>query len=151
MSRGLPKLIFSIGLCLGTGILGSLFTASSIPTWYIALNKPWFSPPNWVFGPAWTILYVLMGISLYLVWRKKKVPSIFWIQLVLNTLWSIIFFGLKNPVLALIEVIALWIAIVFTIKSFYKINKLSAYLLYPYLAWVSFATFLNLFIIILNK
>lgn len=150
MIKNLPKLIFSIGLCLGIGVLGSFFTVSSIPDWYATLEKPFFSPPNWLFGPVWTILYIMMGISLYLIWTKKKVPSIFWVQLTLNAAWSIIFFGLRNPALALVDIISLWIAIILTIKSFYKLNKLSAYLLYPYIAWVSFAVLLNFFIVLLN-
>lgn len=150
MVKNLPKLIFSVGLCLGIGVLGSFFTVSSIPDWYVTLEKPFFSPPNWLFGPVWTILYIMMGISLYLIWIKKKVPSIFWVQLTLNAVWSIIFFGLRNPTLALVDILALWIAIVLTIKSLYKINKPSAYLLYPYIAWVSFAVLLNLFIVLLN-
>ncbi|MDP3733292.1 MAG: TspO/MBR family protein [Candidatus Daviesbacteria bacterium] len=150
MPKDFPKLLFSIGLCLGAGIVGSFFTFSAIPTWYAALAKPSFSPPNWVFGPVWTILYILMGISLYLVWLKKKVPNVFWIQLILNTAWSIIFFGMKNPTLALVDIIALLVAIILTIKSFYKINKLASYLLIPYLAWVSFASILNLMIVVLN-
>ena len=150
MPKDIIKLIFSIGLCLGAGILGSFFTISSIPTWYATLNKPFFSPPNWIFGPVWTILYVLMGVSLSLVWQKKNVPTIFWVQLILNAIWSIIFFGMRNPVLALVDIIALWISIFLTIKAFYKINKLAGQLLYPYIAWVSFATFLNLAIVFLN-
>jgi len=145
------KLILSIGICLGAGILGSFFTVSSIPNWYVTLNKPFFSPPNWVFGPVWTILYILMGYSLYLVWKKKKVPSVFWLQLILNASWSIIFFGMKNPGLALIDIALLWVAIVLTIKSFYKISKSAAYLLIPYLLWVSFASILNISIWLLNK
>lgn len=156
MPINIPKLALSIGLCLGAGVLGSIFTISSIPTWYATLNKPPFSPPNWVFGPVWTTLYILMGISLYLVWvSKSKVKSsalnIFWIQLALNTLWSIIFFGLKNPSLAFVDIIALWIVIFLTIKSFYKINKLAGNLLVPYLLWVTFATILNLSVVILNN
>lgn len=150
MSIKIPQLILSIGICLGVGIVGSVFTTSSIPTWYATLNKPSFSPPNWVFGPVWTILYILMGISLYLVWQKKKVPAIFWIQLILNAAWSVIFFGLKNPALALVDVVALWIGIFLTIKSFYPISKLAAYLLAPYLLWVIFASILNLSIALLN-
>lgn len=158
MPKNIGKLIFSIGICLGVGILGSFFTISAIPTWYATLNKPIFSPPNWVFGPVWTILYILMGISLYLVWSKKnpstslriKVPAVFWIQLVLNASWSIIFFGMRNSTLALVDIIALWIAIVLTIKTFYPISKTAAYLLIPYLLWVSFATILNLMIVLLN-
>lgn len=150
MTIKIPKLIFSIGLCLGAGVLGSFFTVSSIATWYQTLNKPFFSPPNWIFGPVWTILYILMGISLYLVWEKKKVPAVFWIQLILNALWSIIFFGMRNPTLALMDIVALWITIILTMKAFYKINKIAAYLLIPYLVWVSFATILNLIIVLLN-
>ena len=146
----IPKLILSLGLCLGAGVLGSVFTTSSIPTWYATLNKPVFSPPNWVFAPVWTILYIMMGLSLYLIWTKKKVPTIFWIQLILNVAWSIIFFGLKNPTLALIDIVALWTAIFVTIKSFYKINRLAGNLLIPYLLWVTFASILNLAIVILN-
>lgn len=146
-----PKLLFSIGICLGAGILGSVFTVSAIPDWYSTLSKPSFSPPNWIFGPVWTGLYILMGISLYLVWLKKKVPAVFWVQLILNGFWSIIFFGMKNPTLALVNIVALWIAIILTIKAFSKINKLSGNLLYPYLVWVSFASLLNLAIVILNK
>ncbi len=150
MPKDFSKLILSIGFCLGAGIVGSFFTISSIPTWYATLNKPFFSPPNWVFAPVWTILYILMGISLYLVWKKKIVPTVFWIQLILNALWSIIFFGMRNPVLAMVNIIALWISIFLTIKAFNKINKLSGQLLYPYLTWVSFATILNLAIVLLN-
>lgn len=150
MPKKIPLLIFSIGLCLGVGIIGSFFTVSAIPSWYATLNKPIFSPPNWVFGPVWTVLYVFMGISLYLVWQKKNVPSIFWIQLILNAAWSIIFFGWHNPLLALVDIVVLWIAIILTIKAFYKINKLAANLLIPYLLWVSFAIILNLFIVLLN-
>lgn len=150
MPKDIPKLLLSIGLCLGAGVLGSFFTFSAIPTWYVTLNKPFFSPPNWIFAPVWTTLYILMGISLYLVWTKRKVPTIFWIQLILNALWSILFFGMKNPLLALIDIIALWISIFLTIKSFYKTNKLAGNLLIPYLIWVSFASILNLSILLLN-
>lgn len=144
------KLLLAIGICLGAGILGSFFTVSSIPNWYATLNKPFFSPPNWIFGPVWTVLYILMGISLYLVWEKKKVPSIFWVQLILNLVWSIIFFGMRNPILALIDIGALWISIVLTIKAFSKINILAGKLLIPYILWVSFASILNLAIVSIN-
>lgn len=158
MPKNLVKLILSIGLCLGAGILGSFFTISAIPNWYVTLNKPSFSPPNYLFAPVWTILYILMGISLYLVWKKKNpstslrtgVPAVFWIQLILNASWSIIFFGMRNPALALVDIIVLWIVILLTIKSFYKINKFAGQLLFPYLVWVSFASILNLAIILLN-
>ena len=150
-----PKLFLSIGLCLGVGFIGSVFTVSSIPTWYASLNKPIFSPPNWVFGPVWTTLYILMGFSFYLIWIskskfKQRAINLFFIQLMLNAVWSIVFFGLKNPSLALVDIVALWIAILLTIKYFYPISKSSAYLLVPYLFWVSFAGILNLSIVFLN-
>lgn len=155
MPKDLTKLILSVGICLGAGALGSLFTVSAIPAWYATLNKPVFSPPNWVFGPAWTILYILMGISLYLVWTskgklKQNALNLFFVQLGLNALWSIIFFGLKNPALAFVNIVALWVAIFLTIRSFNKVNKLAGNLLIPYLLWVTFASILNLSIIILN-
>jgi benzodiazapine receptor len=139
------------------GIIGSVFTFSSIPTWYATLNKPSFSPPNWIFGPVWTILYALMGISAFLVWEKgiknKEVASalkFFVIQLILNSSWSILFFGLHNPALAYLDIIVLWIFIALTAVNFYKIKKAAGYLLIPYLIWVTFASFLNLSITLLN-
>ena len=153
-----PKLIFAIVLCQAAGIIGSLFTFSSIPTWYAALTKPSFNPPSWVFGPVWTILYTLMGISLYLILskglKKKEVKiavNLFVWQLIANSLWSIIFFGMKNIPLALIEIIVLLLLVFTTIQKFYKINKTAAYLLIPYFFWGSFATFLTYSIWILNK
>lgn len=146
------RLFFSIILCEGAGIIGSIFTFSSVSTWYPTLIKPSFNPPSWIFGPVWTILYLLMGISLYLVWGKKKANlKWFWVQLILNSAWSIIFFGLKSPSAAFLTIIFLWFSIYKTIVVFQKINKTSAYLLYPYLAWVSFATILNLSIVSLNR
>ena len=148
------KLIASILICQIAGIIGSIFTAPSITSWYADLQKPAFSPPNWVFGPVWITLYTLMGISLYLVWNKKKnvkIPlTLFSIQLILNSIWSIIFFGLQNPFYALIEIIILWIMILLTIISFYKISKKASFLLLPYIIWVTVATFLNYYILILN-
>jgi len=151
----LPKLAASISLCLAVGGLGSIFTVSAIPAWYATLNKPFFSPPNYVFASVWTILYILMGISLYLLWtakkkEKDKAVKLFFIQLVLNFFWSIIFFGWHNPQAALVEVIALWLFIFLTIRQSYSISKTSAYLLYPYIVWVSFALILNLFVAIIN-
>lgn len=146
-----------IFLAQGAGLLGSIFTLSAITDWYIYLNKPVFSPPNWVFGPVWTILYVLIGISAYLVWRKYqfgKKARAFWhvysAQLILNALWSIIFFGFKLPGLAFIEILAMWYFIVQSIQESKKLSLWSAYLLYPYLAWVTFASVLNLSIWLLN-
>ena len=152
------RYFLSIGVCFLAGGIGTLFTASAIPTWYALLNKPGFSPPNWLFGPAWTILYTLMGISLAIVWQKglktKKVRDalyLFGIQLGLNALWSPVFFGAKNLFLALIIIILMWIYILKTILAFRKINKTAGYLLYPYIAWVSFASILNFSVWLLNK
>ena len=138
-------------LCQAAGTIGSIFTFSAIPNWYAYLNKPFFNPPNWIFGPVWTTLYTLMGISVYLVWKKRKgIPFWFWVQLVLNALWSILFFGLQNPILAFVGVIFLWLSIFLTITSFYRIHKTAAYLLVPYLLWVTFASLLNASIALLN-
>lgn len=148
-------LVFSILLPLLAGFLGSYFTLSSIDTWYQTLNKPFFNPPNFLFGPVWTILYILMGFSFYLVLTSKSkkkdlAVKIFFVQLFLNLLWSFIFFGLQNPVLAFLEIAVLWIAIFMTIKLFLPISKNAVYLLIPYIAWVSFALILNLSIALLN-
>lgn len=152
------KLISLIGICLGVGALGSISTVSSIPTWYAALNKPSFSPPNWLFGPAWTILYILMGVSLYLVIKNgiktevvRKAVILFATQLFLNAIWSPIFFGVKNIFLAFIVIAVLWVYIIKTIFAFRKINKTASLLLYPYIAWVTFASALNYSVWILNR
>lgn len=150
------KFIISIGVSLGAGAVGSLATVPNIPTWYATLEKPIFNPPNWVFGPVWTLLYILMGISLYLVWTSKSKQSkqlayiFFGLQLLLNTLWSIIFFGLQQPWLAVIVIVMLLLAIIATIQAFSKFSRTAALLLAPYVAWVSFATILNLSVAILN-
>lgn len=151
------KLITSVVACELVGILGAFFTTSAIPTWYTTINKPFFSPPNWVFGPVWTSLYLLMGISLYLIWakglKKKSVKSavnLFIAQLTLNFIWSPAFFGLKSPLLGLIVITFLWCFIVMTMKKFYPLSKVSFYLLVPYLFWVSFAAILNASIFLLN-
>lgn len=155
--KDLPKLIVSVIGCELVGILGSVFTVSSIPTWYATLNKPFFAPPNWLFGPVWTLLYLLMGVAFYLIWKqgwkKKKVKTadlFFLAQLALNFIWSPIFFGLRSPLLGLIVIAAMWILIVMTMKKFYPLSRLAFYLLVPYLLWVSFATLLNAAIVILN-
>lgn len=146
-----PKLLFvSILVSNLAGILGSLATSSSISDWYVYLNKPSFNPPNWIFGPVWTVLYTIMGISLYLVWikgyQKKKVKSavqLFFVHLMFNTLWTFVFFGSRNLLLALGVIIILWLMIASLIKIFWNINKWASYLLVPYILWVSFATLLN--------
>lgn len=150
------KFSLSIFICLAAGIIGSIFTFDAISTWYNTLNKPFFNPPNWLFGPAWTVLYILMGISLYLVWQQqnkketKDAIIIFSVQLFLNALWPIVFFGLKLPIIAFVELIVLWIAVLITIIQFKKISKNAAYLLLPYIIWISFAALLNLSIVLLN-
>jgi translocator protein len=132
------------------GVVGSFFTIPSIPSWYAHLEKPTLAPPNWIFGPVWTTLFALMGIAAFLVWRKgfalKNVRislGIFFSQLVLNILWSIIFFGWHSPGGALVEIIFLWLAIAATIVVFNKVSKPAAWLLVPYILWVSFAAYLN--------
>jgi len=151
------KLIIAVVASELAGVIGSLFTVSAIPTWYAGLVKPALNPPSWVFGPVWTTLYFLMGIAAFLVWRmgweRKEVKmalGVFGIQLFLNAIWSIIFFGLHNPGWALADIALLWLTIVWTIALFYKISKPAAYLLAPYLLWVSFASYLNYAILVLN-
>ena len=151
-----PKLIVSIVACQLAGVIGSIFTAPNIATWYASIAKPAFNPPNWVFAPAWTTLFLLMGISVYLIWNrpdwKKNITALaaFDTQLALNVVWSFLFFGLQNPFFAFIEIIILWIAILATIILFYRIDRRAAYLLIPYIAWVTFAALLNYSIWILN-
>jgi len=145
------KFIFCILITEGAGIFGGVATASSVKTWYATnLVKPTFNPPSWVFAPVWTLLFFLMGVALYLVWNKKNNLFWFWVQLILNTLWSFLFFGLHSPSFAFYEIIILWIAILMTIIKFQKYNQTAAKLLWPYLAWVSFASFLNYSIMVLN-
>ena len=151
------KLVIAIVISELAGVLGSLFTMPSIPTWYATLIKPALNPPSWVFGPVWTMLFILMGIAAFLVWKRGlnrkdvKIALIVFIgQLALNALWSIIFFGLHNPGIAFIEIIFLWLAILATIIVFSKISRPAAWLLLPYIIWVSFAAYLNYSIRILN-
>lgn len=151
----LPTLIFSILITQGAGFVGSIFTTPSIPTWYQGLNKPSFTPPNYIFAPVWTMLYLFMGISLYMILvlkEKNKAPALrlFFIQLFLNSLWSIVFFGLRDPFSGLIVIVALWIVVLLTIIKFYKLNKNAGLLLIPYLIWISFASLLNYYIYLLN-
>jgi len=150
-------LIVSIAISNLSGFIGAFATTSSVSTWYVELVKPFFNPPSWIFGPVWTILYTLMGIALYLIWSKgynkkniKSAVNLFLVHLVFNTLWSIIFFGQKNLGLAFVVITILWLMIACLIKLFYKLEKKAAYLLLPYIAWVSFASLLNLSIWWLN-
>jgi benzodiazapine receptor len=150
------KLAASIILCQLAGFLGSLFTTPAIPIWYESLHKPFFTPPNWIFGPVWISLFILMGISLFMVWWRPDHPKVktalifFFVQLILNILWSAAFFGLKFPLLGLIDIVLLWIAILLTIQSFLKVSRMAALLLVPYMVWVSFAAILNFSLWILN-
>jgi translocator protein len=152
------KLFISIIVCLGTGFIGSIFTTPSILTWYSRINKPAFNPPNWIFAPVWTILFIMMGVSLYLIWNKglkkkesKEALIIFILQLAINVLWSILFFGLHSPLYAYFDIVILWLLIILTIFRFKKISLTAAWLLIPYLFWVSFASVLNLSVYFLNR
>ena len=134
-------------LCLGVGGVSGFATVQSVQDWFPTLHKPFFNPPSWVFGPVWTLLYIMMAVAAWRVWLEgsavKLALNLFFIQLVLNFLWTIIFFGMKNIGLALIEIIALWIMIALTLRAFMKIAKPAGWMMAPYLAWVSFATLLN--------
>jgi len=157
MKLNFPRLLVSIFMCQLAGIIGSIATYPSIPGWYASLDKPWFTPPNWVFGPVWITLFTLMGVSLYMVWDKglkkeetRTAIKVFGAQLSLNALWSILFFGLRNPLLAFIEILPLWISIAISMLLFYRISRPAGILLVPYLAWVSLASMLNYYMWILN-
>ncbi len=153
------KIAIALIVCLVVGYSASIVTRPSVESWYPTLTKPIFNPPNWIFMPMWTLLYILMAVAAGLVWDKikeqneavKKALAFFLIQLTLNAVWSYLFFGLKNPMLALIEIALLWLMIYETYLKFIKINKIAGYLLIPYLAWVGFAAILNASIWWLNK
>jgi len=155
--KNIGKFIFAILICQIIGGVGSFFTSPSIPTWYAGIRKPNFTPPNWVFAPVWITLFVLMGISAYLIWikglenRRVRVALLFFgIQLLLNALWSFLFFRLHSPLYAFVEIIILWLVIAITILNFMKISKIAGLLLFPYIIWVGFAAILNFYIARLN-
>ncbi|MCX6721940.1 MAG: tryptophan-rich sensory protein [Candidatus Staskawiczbacteria bacterium] len=178
--NNLLKLIISIIICELAGVIGAIYTTPQIDSWYKTLSKPFFNPPSWIFGPVWTILFVLMGISLYLVWSKNWEPKndisskkikmwnplskkfysgswrriniilIFATQLFFNVAWSVIFFGMNFPGLAFFELLMLWLAVAFTVINFYRVSKTAAWLLLPYMLWISFAGILNFSIFLLN-
>jgi translocator protein len=155
VKRWLALIVF-FAICLGAGGLGSFFTASSVRDWYPRLRKPAGTPPSWVFGPVWTTLYVLMAISAWLVWREygwgaRAALMFFFAQLCLNIAWSGIFFGSRLPGIALVEIVILWLAILFTIFVFYALLPVAALLLLPYLLWVTYASYLNWGIWRLNR
>ena len=153
------KLLLSVGTTFCAASVGSFFTVSDDGSnWYEALKKPFFTPPDWVFGPVWTILYLMMGIAAFLVWQKGVPKShvrvalvCFMVQLVFNAAWSVIFFGFHSVGLALLEIIFLWLAILATIASFWRVDRVAAGLLLPYIGWVSFAVILNASIYFLNR
>jgi translocator protein len=152
------KLIISIVASFAAGGIGSLFTFKAIPTWYPGLRKPPYTPPNWAFGPVWTTLYILMGISVFLVWQKGLDTSgallafvLFWTQLVINALWSVIFFGMKSKGGGVITIVILWLFILATIVASFRVSSWSGVLLIPYIVWVSIASYLNIGVWVLNK
>ncbi len=153
------RIVLVAATCLTIGYLSGMVTRESITTWYPTLIKPGFNPPYWVLEPVWTVLYVMMGVAGGMVWnridadeeRVKKAFKFFMYQLALNALWSYLFFGLHNPLLALIEIILLWLMVFETYVQFKKIDKVAGLLFIPYLAWVSFATVLNASFWWLNK
>ena len=155
----ISRIAIGVIICLAVGYLSGMVTRTSITTWYPTLVKPSFNPPNWIFAPVWTSLYVMMGIAAGLIWNQipsqkeavTKALQFFAIQLVLNALWSYLFFGMYNLMLATIEVVLLWLMIFETYSQFAKINKTASYLMLPYLAWVSFASVLTASIWWLNR
>jgi len=159
-TKKIIKFFLSIFICLSAGFIGSIFTGASVNSWYQTINKPSFNPPNWVFAPVWTILFIFMGIALFLVWsldassekfiKRKTALIFFFLQLIFNLLWSLVFFGLRSPIGGLMVILILWILILITIIRFFRINKVSALFLIPYILWVSFAAFLNFTIWVLN-
>jgi benzodiazapine receptor len=152
------KLIVSILLTVGLGLLGGIFTVTEIQGWFAQLNKPAWNPPNWLFAPVWTTLYLLMGIALYLVWKtnanidtKRWAIVIFIVQFALNFIWSDIFFKQHQTGWAFVDIVVLWLAILCSIIAFSKISKTAAWLLVPYISWVSFAAILNYTILQMNS
>ncbi|NER18165.1 TspO/MBR family protein [Spongiivirga citrea] len=157
MKDNIVKIFTAISVCLIIGFMSGFATQSSINDWYVSLNKPSFNPPNEIFGPVWVVLYVMMGIAAGLVWQRgfyhkwvKTALYHFGFQLLLNGMWSITFFGLRKPFIGLLVIIALIVMIILTIRWFKVVDKRAAYLMYPYLAWVLFATILNFSIWQLN-
>ena len=149
--HSLCRLVLFIAIAQGAGLLG-LFFMGSIDGWYATLSKPALNPPSWIFGPVWTMLYVLIGVTGYIVWRQGEYQAlnVYWAQLAVNALWTPLFFGLQNPLVALFDIVLLWILIVWTMVVFARVHKVAGVLLIPYLLWVSFATYLNAMIVYLN-
>ena len=156
MPKGTLQLIIAILIAQIIGGMGAFFTMQSVNDWYLTLLKPSWNPPSWVFGPVWSLLYTMMGVASFLIWKKRadykvfKPLFIYGIHLAFNLLWSVLFFGLQSVGFAFIEIMLLWLLIIITIKEFFKVDKYAAYLLIPYLLWVTFAALLNLTIWTLN-
>lgn len=155
--RDLPALATFVALVAVAAALGSVYTSMSVPEWYDTLARPEWTPPAWLFGPVWTLLYLLMAIAAWLVWRQaggfrtaKVAVTLFVVQLGLNVGWSLLFFGFRSPGWALAEIVVLWLAIAATAASFWSHSRGAALLLVPYLAWVAFAGVLNGAIVALN-
>lgn len=156
--NNIEKLAISIAIPVAIGATAGFFTVTGVESWYQTIQKPSWNPPSWVFGPVWTTLYIMLGIALFLVWKsgandslKRTAIRLFAVQLVLNFFWSFIFFDQQQPGWALAEIIVMWFAILFTIFAFAKVSKTAAWLLVPYISWVSFATILNYTIWKLNS
>jgi len=156
MVKTILTLLASVAIAQMAGVVGSFFTVSAIDTWYVFLEKPFFAPPNWLFAPAWIFLYTLMGIAAFLVWQKrgesgvKKALWLYGVQLVLNALWSVVFFGLQNPSLSFLLILVLWLLIILVTVKFWEIERVAGILFVPYVVWVGFATILNFAIWRLN-
>lgn len=155
--KNIFKLLASLVICQLAGVSGLFFSRSSISSWYIFLKKPFFTPPAWVFAPAWILLYLLMAVSAYIIWsheedapRRTNAMAVFILQLAMNAAWSPVFFGLRSPASGLAVIIILWVLILVTILEFFKLSKTAGYLLLPYIVWVSFAALLNASIVFIN-
>jgi tryptophan-rich sensory protein len=159
MLGNIVRLAVSILICLGTGASGVILTTGkNLNDWYGQLNKPWFNPPNWVFGPVWTVLYILIGVATFLIWQKganhrpvRIALGLFALQLVFNVLWTPLFFGQHWIGVAFVEIVVLWLAILAVIIAFHRVSGLAALCLYPYIGWVSFAAILNASLWWLNR
>jgi translocator protein len=155
MSKSAKAMIVSILVCLSVGYVGSFFTTPSLYPWYESLKKPVFQPPSWVFGPVWSVLYVMMGISISWIWMgrhalRTRAILVFSLQLIFNLLWSLVFFGLRLPGVGLLVIVCLWGAIFYTIRLFSWMHLQAGLMLIPYILWVSFAMVLNIAIVLLN-
>jgi tryptophan-rich sensory protein len=158
ISPNLSKLAICVGAVLAASAIGSFATVRAIPTWYKGLAKPSFNPPAWLFGPAWTVLYLLMAVAAWLVWKQgfgaagvKLALAVFLVQLILNALWSVFFFGFRSPLAGMVDIAALWLAILATVILFFRVSTPAGILLLPYIAWVTFAALLNAAILRLNR